>query len=166
MHPHIGFEYTVRHRRGGRVLSCERVLNLVPTEGLNYMLSAAFAGGTVITSWFIGIFTANYTPVATDTMATFPAAGVEGSAYTSATRPAWVEAPPVAGAVTNAASVAVFVFNASVAAVYGAFLASNSAKLATTGVLGSVAKFATPKLDLISGDDIEVTIPVTLVSTV
>lgn len=82
----VGFTYLVEHVRGGVVIDREVVHNLVPTEGLNYILEAALRGGAALSTWYIALFEGNYTPVAGVTAATFPAAATECTAYDQATR--------------------------------------------------------------------------------
>lgn len=160
---HLGFQYIVGHRRGSRILSVERVLNLMPLEGINHMFNVEFHAVAQVSTWFVGIFEGNYTPVSTDIMATFPSVATETVAYVSATRPEWVEGAATLGTIDNAAAEAVFVLNAD-KLVRGAFLSSSAVKAGVAGVLASAARFATPK-DGQSGDEILVTVPFELVST-
>lgn len=159
----VGFEHTIEHVRKGKILSVEKVKNLVPTEGLNYILEAALRSGTVLPNWFVALFEANYTPVAGVTAATFPAAATESTAYDEATRVAWVSAAAAAGVVTNAANKAVFTINAT-KTIYGIAMSSASAKGATTGALVSVAKFAAAK-NVVATDVLNVTSSITMTST-
>lgn len=159
----LGYLFLVECIRKGRVIELEYVHNLVPTEGLNYLLSAGTAAGTQIPIWFCGIFEANYTPVSGDTMATFPSLATESTAYTEATRPEWVEAPPAAGSITNSASKAVFTINAT-KTFFGAFLSSSSVKGGIGGILLSASKFSTPKA-MDNGEILRLTGILTSVST-
>ena len=115
--------------------------NIIPTEGRNSILNVAFNAATQITAWYLAPFEGNYTPLATDTAANFTANTTECTAYDEATRVAWVEAAPSGQSITNAASKATFTFNAT-KSVYGAFMASASAKSATTGTLIAASKFS------------------------
>lgn len=137
--------------------------NIIPTEGRNNILDVAFHAGTQITAWFCLVFENNYTPVAGDTMAAFPAAAGEVTAYTEATRPAWNEAAPSAGVITNSASTATFTFNAT-KTLYGAGLSSSSVKGGTSGVLVSAAKFSASK-SVDSGDIGRLSASITFTST-
>lgn len=160
---HLGFEYIVGHRRGSRILSVERVPNLMPLEAIHHMFATEFRGGTQVATWFCGIFEGDYTPLLTDTMATLPGLATECVAYVSATRPEWVESAPTGGAIDNAAAEAVILLNAD-KIVRGAFLSSSAVKGGVAGTLGSVTRFTVPKVGA-SGDEIFVTIPFELVST-
>lgn len=118
--------------------------NLVVNQGLNLLLGVMFNQQSQIANWYLGIFQGNYTPVASDTAATFPASSTECSSYTSPTRPLWQGAAPSGQSVTNSANPAVFTFNAS-QTIYGAFLVSNSTIGGTAGSLYGAAQFSVPK---------------------
>ena len=137
-------EYHGTHIRKGRIIEEFVDKNLVVNEGLNSLLSIMFNGGTQITTWYIGVFEANYTPVATVTAATITSASTESTAYDESTRVEYVEAAPSSQSITNSASRATFTFNAT-KTIYGAFLVSASAKSATTGTLFSAAAFSVAK---------------------
>jgi hypothetical protein len=118
--------------------------NLVVNEGLNSLLDIYFNGSTQITTWYLGLFEGNYTPVAGVTAATITAASTECTAYDEATRQAYDEAAASAQSITNSASKATFTFNAT-KTIYGAFLVSNSTKSGTSGTLFSAARFSSSK---------------------
>lgn len=136
--------YIAQHIRNGEVIDEFEFDNLATNEGLTSMLGVALGGATQIATWYLGLFEGNYTPVVTDTAATFATAATETTAYTAATRQQFIPAAAAAQSITNSASKAAFTFNAS-KTLYGGFLASASAQNATTGVLFSAARFATPK---------------------
>lgn len=141
--------------RKGKVIDEWRDHNLVVNEGLDALLNIMFHGSTQITTWYIGLFEGNYTPVATVTAATIVAAATECTAYTQSTRQAYDEAAASSQSITNSASRATFTFNAS-KTIYGAFLASLATKSGTTGTLFSAAKFGTSK-SVESGDELLLT---------
>lgn len=141
----------------------ETIHNIVPTQGLNHILSVVGNAGTQITTWYLGLFEANYTPVLADTAATFPASSTESTAYAEAVRQTWVEAVPSGGAITNSASKAEFTMNAT-KTLFGAFLTSSSVKGGITGTLLSAAKFSASKT-VDSGDIARITASLTLTSS-
>lgn len=141
----LGGRFTIDHMRDGELLDREECPNLVVNEGLDHLLNTVFHGGTQITSWFLGLFEGNYTPIATVTAATIAAASTECTAYDEANRQAYDEAAASAQSITNSANKATFTINAT-KTIYGAFLVSNSTKSATSGTLLSAARFATAKL--------------------
>lgn len=139
-----GFEFLVELLVDGKVVDSEVVHNLLPTEGINHMLNVVFKGGAQVTTWYVALYEGNYTPLSTDTAATFPAAAVECTTYAEATRVEWVEGAIAAGAVNNSAARAEFTSNA-LKTVYGGFITSLSTKGGTTGTLISVVRFSSPK---------------------
>jgi hypothetical protein len=159
----FGFVYEVEHFRRGQLVNYDQIHNLVPLEGRQSILSVIGNAGTQITTWYVLIFEGNYTPVSGDTMAAFPAAATECTAYTAATRPEWVEAAPSAGVITNSASKAEFTMNA-IKTVYGGALSSSSVKGGTSGTLLSAGRFASSKT-VDSGDILRVTASLTLNSS-
>ena len=44
--------------------------NIIPNVGRDYMLNAALAGGSAVSSWYIGLYENVRVPVASDTMVT------------------------------------------------------------------------------------------------
>lgn len=141
--------------RNGEVIEEFTEYNLVTNEGLNSILNVYFMGSTQLTSWFMGCFEGNYTPVATLTAANIASASTECTAYTSSTRPTFTPATATAQSITNAASRASFVFNAT-KTIYGAFVISNNTKAGTTGTLFSAARFSTAR-PVESGDELLLT---------
>lgn len=146
----------------GKVLSVETVRNLIPVEGLNYILNAAFKGGTQYATLYCGLFEGNYTPIPSDTMAAFPAAATECTAYTSATRPAVTFGSVASGNMDNLDNLVLFTGNAD-KTVYGGFLSTSAVKGGTTGVLASVVRAPSTK-SLSSGGRIEVALAFQFVS--
>lgn len=132
------------HVRNGKIIDEWEQPNLVVNEGLNALLDIMFHGSTQITTWYVGVFEGNYTPVATVTAATITSASTECTAYDESTRVEYVEAAASSQSITNSASKATFTFNAT-KTIYGAFLVSASAKSATSGTLFSAARFGSSK---------------------
>ena len=126
--------------------------NIVVNEGLNTVLNVNFNGTTPITSWYIGLFQGNYTPVASDTAATISANSTESSAYAAGVRQTFVTVTSTAQLITNSASKASFVFTSGVT-IYGAFLASTATINGVSGVLMSAARFATSRV-VANGDEL------------
>ena len=153
-HTFIGGAYDVEHRRGGDVIGRDLSPNIIVTEGLNHLWDALVHGGTQYTSWYVALFEANVTPGATLTAATFALTTTECTAYDEATRVAYVEGAPSAGAIDNGASRAVFTMNAS-KTIYGGALLTASAKSATTGVLLGCAKFSASRA-VLAADELSV----------
>lgn len=144
----LGFIYTIEHVGvDGKIKSVERVKNLIPAAGIAYMLNAAYKGGSQYSSWYVGLFENDRTPLTTDTMTTLIADCGESVAYGSpATNRLLVNFAEVAdGTLTSVADPNLFTF-ASAATIRGAFLASNITIGSTAGLLVSAVKFASPKV--------------------
>lgn len=140
----FGGMFTVEHIRKGKLIDYEECKNLCVDEGLNSLLNVMFNGATQITTWYIGLFEGNYTPVAGVTAATIAAAATESTAYDESVRQTYVEAAASAKSITNSANKATFTMNAT-KTIYGAFLVSSSTKSGTSGTLFSAARFGASK---------------------
>lgn len=121
--------------------------NLLPDEGLMYLLTVGLYNGTKLPTWNLALYAANYTPLANLTAASFPATASEITSntegYTGATRPVWTPSAPATNMIDNLANKAAFtIATASSLTVNGAALLSESAKGAVTGKLVSATKFA------------------------
>ncbi len=164
MNEHInpGFLWTLEHIRNGEVIDREVIHNLLPTEGANHALDVLLHQATQIATWYIGLYEGNYTPLLTDTAATFPASATELTTYAEASRVAFVESAASGGVSSNAASKAEFTSNSN-KIIYGGFITSASAKGATSGILLSAVKFSSPKT-FDSGDIFRATAGFTLAS--
>lgn len=140
----IGGRFLGRIIRDKRVIDEFECENIVVNQGLNYLLGAALGAQSVVTTWFIGLFSNNYNILSSDTAATIAANSGEVTQYTAGTRQSWQSVPPASQSITNAANQASYTFNATLN-VYGAFLVSSSAINGTSGVLFSGAQFGSPK---------------------
>lgn len=141
--------------RDGNVIDEFDIDNMVVDQGLNYALNAAFGQTSAVASWYIGLFEGNYTPTSAVTAATIAGLATECTAYTAGSRPAWTTVSATAKQLTNGASRASFVFDAT-KTIYGAFLVSSSTKSGTSGTLFSAARFTTAK-QVDSADELLVT---------
>ena len=120
--------------------------NLLPDEGLMYLLTVGLYNGTKLPTWNLALYAANYTPLANLTAASFPATASEITSitegYTEATRPIWTPSAPSVNMIDNLANKAAYtIATASSLVVNGAALLSESAKGAVTGKLVSATKF-------------------------
>ena len=128
----------------------------ITNEGINHMLNVTFKGATPATAWYLSLFTNNYTPVTSDTAASYPGTAGEATTQISeGTRQAYSPATSTAQSLTNSASKATFTAAASFTA-YGAGVHSSAVKGGTSGVLFCAAKFPTAKA-LEAGDQLLVT---------
>lgn len=153
-----GGYFTVEHFRNGELIHRQISENIVVDEGLDHLLDVALSNGTQNSTWYVGIYSNNYTPIAGNVAATFAGAGVADEITTEVdetARPTWTEPGVSTQSITNSASPAVFTANTSVNA-YGAFLISNNTMGGTTGVLMAASKFASVRA-LVNTDTLNVT---------
>ncbi len=143
--------------------------NLLPDEGLVYLLSVGLNNGAKLAAWYLSIYSGNYTPLAALTAASYPATAAEitssSEGYTEATRPVWTPTAPTTPLIDNLANKAAFtIATASSLTVNGAALLSEATKGAVTGKLISATKFATART-LYNTDVFNLAYRVTLTST-
>ena len=125
--------------------------NLLPDEGLVYLLSVGLNNGTKLATWYLSLYGANYTPLANLTAASYPATASEitsgSEGYTEATRPVWTPTAPTTPLIDNLLNKAAFtIATASSLSVNGAGLHSEAAKGAVTGKLISATKFSAARV--------------------
>lgn len=159
----IGGVMTFEHVRGGRVIEVDHAHNIVVNQGLNHILDVVLHGTTAVSPWYVAPFEGNYTPLATDTAANITANSTECTAYDESTRVEYNEAAASSQSSTNSANKATFTFNAT-KTIYGAFLASASAKSATTGTLLAAVKAGTSKA-VVDDDQLLITYTISATST-
>ena len=157
------FNYIVEHVREGVVIDSMDVTNLVPTQGLTHILDVVCKGGAQVPTWYIAPYEGDFTPSATDTAASLPAAAVECTAYAEAARQTWVEGAVSGGSVTNVDNRAEFTMNAT-KTIYGCWLSSVPTKGSTSGIALSVVRFPASKTYQ-SGDIMRITAPVSLTAS-
>lgn len=158
-----GGVFTFELVRGGKVIDTWQSKNLVVDQGLNSLLDVYLHGSTQLTSWYIGLFEGNYTPVATDTAANIKANSTECTAYNEAARVAWVEAAASGKSITNSANKATFTMNAT-KTIYGAFLVSDATlSPGTAGTLFAASRFSVSR-SVVANDQLLVTYTVTAAS--
>lgn len=130
----------------------ESTANLLPTQGLNYLLEASLRNGAAHTQWYLAIFSGAYTPVSGVTAATFTSAATEitsaSEGYTETTRRPWTSAAASGGVMDNVADRAAFtIASANEITIRGAALLSDPVKGGTNGVLMSIARFTNARTE-------------------
>ena len=143
--------------RKGLIIDEFEYENLVVNQGLNYLLGATLAGGAQITTWYIGLFSGNYTVLATDTASNIASASTEVTAYTAGARQVWTpnSSSPSGQSTSNSSAQASYTFNSSIT-VYGGFMISSATISGTGGTLFSGAQFGASKA-VVSGDIMQLT---------
>lgn len=143
--------YIVSRDAEGFMQWTARIDNAVVTAGLTDVLSTAFAAGTQ-RSWYFGLISnASFTAVSSDDTMGSHAGWTEVTAYTAATRQQWTSLSVSSGVAYNPTAV-VLTFNAA-CDIKGMFLASDSTKGGTSGILWSAGTFTSARHKL-SGETI------------
>lgn len=146
----MGITYTLRYTPPGgdeeQVITC----NLMPSEGLNYILNAAILGGSQTDQFFLGLIDGTIVPGAGSDMAAV--AGVEFTGYDDNFRPLWVAAQSSLSC-TNDASPAQYALNADTD-IKGIFLSTDTSQ-GDDGLLLSLATIL-PPLTVVAGSTLNV----------
>lgn len=133
--------------------------NLIPAEGVAYILDSSLGAVAKITNWYLAVFSGNVNPASNWTAANFAAQASEITSttegYSNVTRPAWTPGSTTAGVIGNLTSKAVFniVCTTSVN-ISGAGLLSSNTRGGTSGTLVSASRFATVR-QVYTGDAFE-----------
>lgn len=140
------YSHRVRTRRGASPWIDQP--NLLPTEGINWLLDNLIAAGGVPA--YISLYASAVSPAANWTAATYVATAseiVSGSeGYTETTRQLWNAAAAASGSKDNYASVAVFtIITAGTLSVNGVGLHTVSTKNTGTGKLISATRFGSTR---------------------
>lgn len=152
-----GFTYTTDLYRNGEFVERTVDHNIVPDQMLNHILSVLFKGDSASPNYYVGLFEGNYTPVAGDTMAAFPAASTEMTAYAETTRQAVTFGAVASGNVDNTAALATFTGNTAGKQALGGFVCTSPTKGGTGGILCSAVQFSSPR-SLAVGEELRVTV--------
>lgn len=144
--------------KDGKLKWTEEVHNLVTNVGLDDVLNKYFKGSAYTAAFYVGLKAAG-TIAGGDTLASH-AGWAESAVYSNSTRPALVLGSVSGQSVDNSASKAVFNINAS-GTVAGAFVANDSTKSGTTGILYGAADFSGGSRAVLSGDSLNVQITLT-----
>ena len=168
-------EILISHATIGGVFECDAndglgvviTRNKVMTEGMNYLLSAGIAGGTVYTTFYVAPFSNNVDPVVGLTAATFSTTQAElTTEYSETTRVAFVESTPSGGGTNNTASPATITAATDSVSIWGLGLISATAKSATTGVLLAASKYSTVRTLPTASDTLGIKYTLTLANSV
>lgn len=149
------FIATLRDKRSDTVKWSDTFGNLVVSTGLIHILDVAFAGGTQVDPWYIGLVGDNSSDISTsDKMSTH--AFTESTAYDESTRVTFVDAASGVS-VSNSGNLATFTLDADGTTIGGAFLASSEEAGGSAGILLCAAAFSGGDKTGDSGDKLEVT---------
>lgn len=125
--------------------------NLLPAEGLAYLLEAGLADGAAIANWYVAVYSGAVSPAANWTAANFAANATEITSptegYSNSTRPTWTPGSVVSGVLGNLSSRATFSIVCSTTLnIAGAAVLSANTKGGTTGKLISATRYGTVRV--------------------
>ena len=152
----LGFVYVFEHIGvDGKIKSIERVENIIPDAGRDYLLNAGFNGGAQFAQFYIGLYINARTPLAGDTMTEFAADYGESVSYDGAVRLTLTPDVLAAGLWSNIGTPAEFDFNTGAEVVRGGIITSSNTRGGSTGLLLSAVLSPTPK-SMIIGETLRV----------
>lgn len=126
--------------------------NLAPTEGLNHILMVALKDTAKLNTFYLALFSGNYTPVAGLTAATFASAATEITSntegYSETTRRAWTPGAASGGVIDSYGAKSTFtIATATSVTIRGAALLSDNVKGSTSGVIISATRFPADRVE-------------------
>lgn len=127
--------------------------NLIVNAGLNQLLDGGLASAG---PWYIGLTDGLPTVAAADTMASH-IGWSEVAGYDELVRQTWTPGAVASQKVNNNAAAAVFTITSNSTSIGGAFLADNSTKSGSTGLLFAAGAFTQGDVTLSAGSTITVT---------
>jgi hypothetical protein len=125
--------------------------NLLPTEGIAYLLNTGLAGNAQIANWYVAVYSGAVSPAASWTAANFSANATEITSntegYSNPTRPQWTPGAVAGGVIGNLASRATFnIVCSTTITISGAAVLSSNTKGGTTGTLISATRYASARV--------------------
>lgn len=136
--------------------------NLIPQAGINQLASLIMGTGSPISTYYAGVFANNFVPTNSTTSADLQTGAGEATAYSQTSRPVWDKNYDGVSLISSFSSRADFTFTADTT-LYGGFLVSDATKGGNSGVLLSIARFATPYV-VPAGSTFRLGVSITLVS--
>ena len=146
----------------GKVIVSLSDNNIIPQSGIDHIVGLLRGTGTLNSSWYVGVGASNYVPSSATTSADLPGAVGEAVGYSQATRPTWSNTYDGTSMIGNLDAKAEFTFTAATR-LYSGFLCSNSGKGSNSGILLSIARFASP-YDVPAGSTFRLGISISLLS--
>jgi hypothetical protein len=121
----------------------EELPNLVTTEGLNYLLEVALAGGSQISNWYVTAYKNAVTPAANWDASNFDSTAdeIDATDVTAATRQPWSNAAVSSAQVDNYASKAEYTVLSATLDLNGVAFVSNANYGDVTGKVLSATQF-------------------------
>lgn len=152
----LGFEYTFTCKDAcGHFKWSEVQHNLLPDEGIEYILDSALLAASQYSSWYIGLYENAHTPAVTDDMTAAVTTAGESTDYSGSVRGTLTPDALASGVFSNAGTPTEFTFSAG-ATIRGGFITSSNARGTTSGLLLSIVALSSPRVMAV-GDVLSVT---------
>lgn len=137
--------------------------NTVVNVGLNDLLDKYFLGNAYTAAFYVGLTNSSPTPAAGDTMSSH-SGWTEVTTYDESVRQTLQLGAVSSQSVDNGSNKAAFTVSANSTTIGGAFIATNSTKGGSAGVLYGIAAFSAGDKSLDDGDTLNVTATLTAAS--
>ena len=144
------------------IVDMEEKKNLIPSEGLDFLIGAPFSLAVPIPTFYIGLFRGNFMPTPSISANQISTSLIEMTDYSELTRPVWSFSKGAGAVIDNINNKAEFSI-AQDRLVYGAFLVSSDAKGSNGGTLLSCVRFSSPK-QLSAGNTVRMSCGIAYVS--
>lgn len=128
----------------GEPILSETNHNIIPSDGLNFLIRSPFGDVMPVTKFYLGLFRGNYVPSPSTSAADIPGNMIEMVDFSETSRPEWDRAFSGTASMDNLDSKAEFTITQD-RTIYGAFLVSDATKGGNNGLLLSCVRFPTPK---------------------
>lgn len=147
----------------GELIKGSPIRNKTPQQGVDFIASLILGNGVPISTWFMGVFEANYVPTGNEKASDLPGLIGECTAYSQASRPAYNGVYDGVSVIDNLATKAKFNFTAD-KTLHGAFIVSNSTKAGGSGLIISIVRFPSPRV-IAAGTEYSLGAAIPLLST-
>lgn len=156
------WEYWKHMGRSGSYMLVDEWIesNIMVNQGLDYMLDSSLSNGSQFSTFYVGLFNDDYTPISPNTYAT--PGFTESTDYSGGVRPTWSDGGVAGQCLSNAASKASFTMGGT-DDIYGAFLCSYVSpgdKTHAGAKLICSSKFASAKTGIDASDILKVQIKI------
>lgn len=128
----------------GVVIDSEKKHNLIPNEGLDFLIEAPFGLSAPIHNFYLGLYRGNYMPNQNTKASDIPSNMIEMTDYSELARPLWDKTKQSGPSIDNLSNKAEFTITQD-RTIYGAFLVSSDVKGGSGGVVLSCVRFSSPK---------------------
>lgn len=159
-----GFRWELEIVNEDGTVACREVKdNLIPSDGLDFLIRAPFGDISPVSTFYLGLYRGNYIPSSSTTSADIPSNMNEMIDYSEVSRPEWMRELTGISTYDNSQNKAEFTVTQA-RTVHGAFLVSDPNKGSNSGLLLSCVRFSSPK-NVEAGQTVKLSGGITYTST-